>query len=734
MDRQTTLWKQLSSVYQSHHTLVLSQLILSIRTGIFCLEPQKRKHAYGKRQSHHLGLIRAKPTQSIVEATISELQEALISRAITSVELVARHLIRIHTYDFRGPCLNSIVKLNPDLFQEAAASDARRARGETKGPLDGIPYTLKDSMKYKGMTCSSGSPAFANLIANEDCFVAEQLRQAGAVCMGTTNTPPMMASGMHRGLYGRAESPYNPEYLTAAFSSGSSNGSASSTAASFAAFGIGSETVSSGRSPASNNGLVAFTGSRDAISPRGVWPLYPTCDVIVPQTRTVDDMLEVLDVLVTRDSRDHENFWSAQRYTQITNVRRPPHFLNLSLSSDGTIRGKRFAAPKMFIGGHDPQAKLTFVSEEVIALWKAARKTLEACGATVIETDFPLVSRYEDDSQSGHANNVQGFKPDWNGKERGELVAYLWDDFLKANDDPNYPDLASADGSQMFPRPRDYIPDRYMEQKNFMDYPGLVERARNRQGKSIWEIEGIAEALPALEAQRKRDLEDWMSKLGVDAVVFPANGDVGRADLEHNEASAQHALQNGVKYSNGNRALRHMGVPTVSTTMGLLAGKDMPCNLTFAGRHGQDCQLLQFAQAFERASESRQKPSMTPDLPTDVVEAKSSKGSDVGQPYAPPKLYVMDPYLKGRTLHLSGTAGLSGDTAGVEVSVFVDGRSADPERDGLGWSVVTDVKPFNPVTPLYGGYSVHIGKTNVVVVARDEGGVTAEHLSLSSEA
>jgi Asp-tRNA(Asn)/Glu-tRNA(Gln) amidotransferase A subunit family amidase len=684
-------------------------------------------------KSHHRSKPQLKPNQSIVEASISELQEALTSGTITSVELVAKHLLRIHTYDFRGPCLNSIVKLNPNLFQEAAASDERRARGETIGPLDGIPYTLKDSMKYKGMTCSSGSSAFANLIANEDSFVAEKLRQAGAVCMGSTNTPPMMASGMHRGLYGRAESPYNLKYLTAAFSSGSSNGSATSTAASFAAFGIGSETVSSGRSPASNNALVAYTGSRDVISPRGVWPLYPTCDVIVPQTRTVDDMLQVLDVLAVKDSREHENFWAAQEYVQIEEVGRPDSFLGLSLASEGSLRGKRLAVPRMFIGGHDPQAKPTFVSEGVIALWETARKTLEACGATVIETDFPLVSRYEDDSQSGHANNVQGFQPDWNGKERGELVAYLWDDFLKSNGDLNYPDLASVDGSQMFPRPSDYIPDRYMEQKNFMDYPGLVERARTRQGKSIWEIEGIAEALPALEAQRKRDLEDWMAELGVDAVVFPANGDVGRADLEYDDASAKHALQNGVKYSNGNRALRHMGVPTVSTTMGLLAGKDMPCNITFAGKHGQDCQLLQFAQAFEKASVRRQKPPMTPDLPTDAIEVKSSKRSDEGRVYAPPKLHIMEPHLDGRMLRLSGTLGLSGDVADTEVSVFVDGKSTVAQKEDFAWSVMTDVEPFIPAKPLYGGYSVHVGKVNVVVIARGRGGVTAQHLSVSSE-
>lgn len=586
-------------------------------------------------------------------------------------------------------------------------------------------------MKYKGMTCSSGSPAFANLVAGEDSFVAEQLRKAGAVCIGTTNTPPMMASGMHRGLYGRAESPYNLEYLTAAFSSGSSNGSATSIAASFATFGLGSETVSSGRSPASNNALIAYTGSRDVISPRGVWPLYPTCDVLVPHTRTVEDMLRVLDCLAVKDHRDHESFWLQQKYVSIEEVKRPGSFLELLNNADNALKGKRLAAPKMFIGGDDPKAQPTFVSEEVITLWESARKTLESLGATVIETDFPLVSNYEDDSTSGHTNNVVGFQPDWNGKERGELVAYLWDDFLKSNGDPNYPDLASADGSQMFPRPSNYIPDRYLEQKNFMDYPGLVERARERKGKSIWEIEGIVEALPALEAQRKRDLEDWMASQDIDAVVFPANGDVGRANLEHDDASSKHALQNGVKYSNGNRAIRHMGVPTVSTTMGLMTEKKMPCNLTFAGKHGQDCELLQFARAFEQAMTSRVKPPVTPVLPTDAVETAGAKNAGEIGAHSPPKLSIMASYVEAKTLHMSGTINTSDDGADTELQVFVDGESVSPVKEGFAWSASTDVEPFIPEPPLYGGYSVHVGKVNILIVARGKGGVTGEVLSVN---
>ena len=661
--------------------------------------------------------------QNLVEASIADLQQALSSRAITSIELVTKYLLRIATYDSRGPCLNSIVLFNPDVFEEAAESDARRAAGQLRGPLDGIPYTIKDSMKYKGMTCATGSPAFEHLVANEDSFVAERLRKAGAVCIGRTNTPPMMASGMHRGLYGRAESPYNLNYLTAAFSSGSSNGSATSTAASFAAFGLGSETVSSGRSPASNNGLVAYTPSRTVISPRGVWPLYPTCDVLVPHTKTVEDMLTILDLLTVEDRTTDGDFWRQQTYVTVPKVERPASYLDLLPGADASLRGKRIAVPKMYIGGHDPKAKPTTVSPEVIDLWKRARTDLEALGATVVETNFPLVTNYEDDSVSGQTNNVVGFKSDWNGKERGELVAYMWDDFLKENGDPKYPGLAAVDGAKMFPRPEGLIPDRYMETKNFIDYPGLARIARERNGKSIWEVDGIAAALPALEAQRKRDLEDWMDGNGIDVVVFPANGDIGKADLDTDDESARLALQNGVKYSNGNRAIRHMGVPTVSVSMGVMPTSRMPVNLTFAGKHGQDSELLRYAFAFEKQSQRRTAAPVTPPLKTDFIDSSSNAGSQSSQERR--ELEIVDTHaqkVSANEIRLSALL-TPIPPQGTHIYSYVNGKHMSQvsiSDTNLGWSVTFSayLDDFKPQQPPYGGFGEAVGKTVVIVLAR----------------
>lgn len=194
---------------------------------------------------------------SIVEASIAELRAGLEAGVIASVELVGAYLRRIACYDRHGIALNAVPVLDPSMFEAAAASDQRRRQGALLGPLDGIPYTAKDSYRARGLTVAAGSPAFERLVARDDAFAIERLRAGGAILIGLTNMPPMANGGMQRGVYGRAESPYNGDYLTAAFASGSSNGSGTATAASFASFGLGEETWSSGRAPASNNGLVS---------------------------------------------------------------------------------------------------------------------------------------------------------------------------------------------------------------------------------------------------------------------------------------------------------------------------------------------------------------------------------------------------------------------------------------------------------------------------------------------
>lgn len=566
---------------------------------------------------------------NVVEASIRELREALEAGGVTSVGLVAAYLNRIAAYDRHGTRLNAVPVLNPDMFEEARASDMRRAQGRTFGPLDGIPYTAKNSYKVRGLTVAAGSPAFADLVATDDAFAIAQLRAAGAVLIGLTNMPPMANGGMQRGLYGRAESPYDADYLTAAFASGSSNGSGTATAASFAAFGLGEETWSSGRAPATNNGLCAYTPSRGVISVRGNWPLVPTMDVVVPHTRTKADMLELIDILVADDAETRGDFWRRQSWVALPKASEVRPSSYPALAKTATLAGKRIGVPAMYInadrlsgtaerpGIGGPTGQHIETRASIIALWEAAREALERAGAKVVVTDFPVVSTYEGDRPGAPTIATRGLvSPDYLTREILDLSVWSWDDFLAANADPKLCRLAEVDGARIFPQPEGSLPDRYT---NFGDsvahYPA---QARDHPIERLEDIPHLADGLRGLEETRRVDLEAWMDRLGLDAVVFPAVADVAPADADVSPASAGIAWRNGVWVANGNLAIRHLGIPTVTVPMGMMADIGMPVGLTFAGRAYDDAKLLSLAAAFEATGAYRQAPSHTPEISLDL--------------------------------------------------------------------------------------------------------------------
>lgn len=544
-----------------------------------------------------------------VEANVEETLRALDKGATTAVELVQWCLERIETYDRGEDGLNAVPVLNPRALAEAEASDARRAGGNA-GPLEGVPFTVKDSYMVEGLTVAAGSPAFQDLIATRDAFSVATLRDAGAVLIGKTNMPPMADGGMQRGVYGRAESPYNREYLSAAYASGSSNGSGVATASSFAVFGMGEETVSSGRSPASNNGLCAYTPSWGVLSIRGNWPLFPARDVVVPHTRSMPDMLRVLDVLVHDDPETRGDFWRNQSSVPLPRAseHRPDSYLKLQ--APDALRGKRFAVPRMYLG-QDPAFPIA-VRPSVLRLWEAARDRLEALGAEVVETDFPLIERYEGDRPGQENVEALGVLPEgWIDTEFRHFLAYGWDDFLRANGDPNIPDLASVDPDQIFPRVPGALPDRYEEIDDYENrYRDTVAFATRGIGDPR-DLPEFGDGLRALVGLREELFERWLDDHGFDGVVFPANADVGREDSEYVARSADHAWSNGVFFSHGNYALRHLGIPSVTVAMGVMEDISMPVGLTFAGRGYDDPALLAYAYAFEAAGTLRKAPELS---------------------------------------------------------------------------------------------------------------------------
>ncbi|MBM3387677.1 MAG: amidase, partial [Betaproteobacteria bacterium] len=510
----------------------------------------------------------------IAEASIADLRAALDRGHLSSVELVRAYLQRIATYDHAGIRLNSVVALNPDALAEAAASDARRAAGASRGPLEGIAFTAKDSFMVKGMRVAAGSPAFEHLVASRDAFSVAALREAGCVFIGLTNMPPMANGGMQRGLYGRAESPYNADYLCSAWLSGSSNGSGTATAASFATFGLGEETWSSGRAPASCNALCAYTPSRGVISTRGNWPLVPTMDVVVPHTRTMADLCEVLDVLVRLDPDTSGDFWRLQPWLALpspTTMRRTSFFAQhqaacaavaqarASAAPRGPLAGVRLAAPRMFIGSDPEQGSGTGIGRvagsrieprpSVLALWRAARADLEAAGAEVIETDFPVLTQYESDRPGAANIFTRGLVPaDYFGIELWELSMWGWDQFLALNGQAGLERLAQVDAARVYPRhPEDTL--QQVTSGLGVDITQYAHRARSEG--IIDPFTGpqsalIRAGLEGLEQTRRVDFDDWLRAQGFAAAVFPTLTDVAPADTDKDPASAALAWRNGV--------------------------------------------------------------------------------------------------------------------------------------------------------------------------------------------
>ncbi|KAH8664537.1 hypothetical protein BX600DRAFT_464609, partial [Xylariales sp. PMI_506] len=450
-------------------------------------------------------------------------------------------------------------------------------------------------------------------------------------------------------------------------------------------------------------------------------------------------MYKILPVLRAADPLKEGDFWRQQTCVPLPQLPIADHPDHKSLqSSPLSLKGKVIGAPKIFIGATQPDAEPVHISDSVLNLWKRAKRDLEAMGATVVETDFPVLTKYESVDPSD-AMNIHGCPPKWFDFEREDLLAWTWDQFLQQSKDPNFDGLHKADPNLIFPLPENYLPDKFNNLKSELAYSALIQLPEKMRGRDIFGEPTTSQALQAFEAHRKQYLEDWMDERGLDLIVFPANGDVSRADLEINEESARNATRNGVKFSNGNRVIRHVGIPTVSVSMGIMADTQMPVNLTFAGKAYQDDELLKYAYAYEQYTRRRVPPPLTPALPTDHIPTapslESSAGSkerlDLTVRLSEPK----DANATGACLRLGGAVtGPAARTAkGTNIEVYVDGELVDPKKISLdsdrgSWEAIIDITPRMAAKQLLSDYKNPPSKTMVVILAKSTNYRPSGHL------
>jgi amidase len=390
-------------------SLGVPALALALVAAVFLVVPNRNAVA---------DPIRAHASFQIEEATIADIQAAILAGSLTSTRVVELYLERIRAYN--GPCVaepqgilgpiqtvrdagkvNALITLNLrperreawgfdarkarsltdaadndpamlDAFEVAAAQDAHfAATGELVGPLHGVVMSIKDQYDTYDMRTTSGGDAFyANDRPPRDATFVRQLRGAGAILLAKANMGEYAAGGVSgvRSTFGGTNcNAYDTERDPGASSGGSGN----SVGANLVTCSIGEETGTSVREPAKNNGSVGLAPTRELVSADGMIQRGVTTRV-GPICRTVEDAARILDAFAGYDPNDELTAFA---------VGRMPDRPYASFATGGRLDGVRIGVVREYMD----RSLFTEADRETLDLIERAIEDLRALGATIVD-------------------------------------------------------------------------------------------------------------------------------------------------------------------------------------------------------------------------------------------------------------------------------------------------------------------------------------------------------------
>jgi len=226
----------------------------------------------------------------------SSMAEQIRNNKISPVELVDAHLAQIERLN---PKLNAFVQIDAERARRAAMDAESQIMAESKlGPLHGVPISIKSSFSVEGLRWEAGTRLRQGIVARQDAPLVARLKAAGAIVLGTTNTPEfLMAWETDNLLYGRANNPWDPERTPG----GSSGGEAAAIAAGMSAGGVGSDGGGSIRVPAHFSGICGLKPTPGRIPSTGHFPVsagpFASIGVVGPMARNVDDLKILFEVM-----------------------------------------------------------------------------------------------------------------------------------------------------------------------------------------------------------------------------------------------------------------------------------------------------------------------------------------------------------------------------------------------------------------------------------------------------
>ncbi len=489
----------------------------------------------------------------MTESSILDYQERMAGGEWTARQLAEHFLDRIEQYDRQGPSIRAVLEINPQALAIAEELDNERIRTGPRGLLHGIPVLIKDNLDTADqMETTAGSLALAGLRPQRDAYVVSQLRLAGAVLLGKTNMSEWANFRSRRATSGwssRGGQTRNPHALDRS-PSGSSSGSAAAVAAGLCAVAIGTETDGSIISPAAVNGIVGLKPSLGLLSRTGIIPISHSQDTAGPMARTVTDAAVLLGALQGHDPED------AAMQTRPDGL---PQDYTRYLDPTG-LEGARLGVARKFTGFHP----------KVDRIFEQAVGTLESLGAEIVDPA---------DLESGAALwepelevLLYEFKHDLNRylakRWRGSGVRSLAD--LIAYNEDHAADVMPIFGQDLFLQAEQKGP---LTEENYLQALDSCRRLSRTEG------------IDAVLQQHK-----------LDALVAPSAGPAWLID----------PLIGDYFIRGCSSPAAVAGYPHITVPAGFVS--DLPIGLSFFSRAFSEPSLIQFAFAFEQATQARRPP------------------------------------------------------------------------------------------------------------------------------
>ena len=495
------------------------------------------------------------PSFELDEVTVRELQQGLNSGQLTARALAERYLARVEAIDKRT--INSLIEVNPDALAIAEQLDHERKAKGPRGPLHGIPVLIKDNIGTRDrMTTTAGSLALQGSVPPRDAFVAQKLRDAGAVILGKTNLSEwanFRSTHSTSGWSGRGGQTNNP-YALNRNPCGSSSGSGAAVSANLCAIAIGTETDGSIVCPANANGVVGIKPTVGLVSRAGIVPISHTQDTAGPMARTLADAAALLGALTGVDANDSATAASSGKahsdYTRF-------------LDANG-LRGARLGVVRKAFG-FDPA---------VDRIMEVALAEMKRQGATLVDpADIPTWGKWH---KQENEIMLYEFKADLNAYLAGlgpQAPVHTLEEIIKFN---------AAHARQEMP---------YFGQELFVQ----------AQAKGPLTSKEYLDALEqAQRLTRKEGIDAIMDQHHLDALVAPTGGPAWLTDLV-----------DGDSFGGGSSSAAAVaGYPDITVPAGFIFG--LPVGISFFGRAWSEPTLIRIAYAFEQATKVRKPPKFLP--------------------------------------------------------------------------------------------------------------------------